>query len=226
MVYLNINVFLSKNGNKEIPWVLNCQILKKWKLQIGSNNIHLTTFVPASERFRRVHNAFWTKRWLGWPRCMANACIPPASTIAGLLLEQTDRTETKWYYKHYAGTKLYITDFTNQYRQHAVIQHLRKLSPFQKLHILKIFTIIHLSRICWITLIMVINLLPKNFMPITSEHVLQWNLDFIFLESKFSSTIMHVFVSPVKNFCKNIKFSLNIYLCFLLSSLIICSKRA
>ena len=89
-------------------------IIKKRKLQNGSNNIHLTTFVPASDRFRRVHNAFWTKRWLGWPRCMANACIPPASTMAGLLLEQTDRTETKWYYKHYAGTKLYNTDFSNQ----------------------------------------------------------------------------------------------------------------
>jgi hypothetical protein len=35
---------------------------------------------------------------------MANACIPPASTIAGLLLEQTDRTENKLYYKHYAVT--------------------------------------------------------------------------------------------------------------------------
>jgi hypothetical protein len=37
---------------------------------------------------------------------MANACIPPASTIAGLLLEQTDRTETKFYYKHYAVTTM------------------------------------------------------------------------------------------------------------------------
>lgn len=96
--------------------------IKKLQLQNGSNNIHLTTFVPASERFRRVHNAFWTKRWLGWPRCMANACIPPASTIAGLLLEQTDRTETKWYYKHYAGTKLYNTDFSNQYIQHTAFK--------------------------------------------------------------------------------------------------------
>ena len=42
----------------------------------------------------------------------------------------------------------------------------------------------------------------------------------------YSSTIMHVFVSPVKNFCKNIKLPLNIYLCLLPSSLITCSKRA
>jgi len=143
---------------------------------------------------------------------MANACIPPASTIAGLLLEQTDRTETKWYYKHYAGTKLYNTDFSNQYRQHTVTQHLRELSPIQKLHILKIFTIIHLSRIRWITLIMVLNLLPKNAMPIISEHVIWWNLDFIFLESKFSSTIMHVFVSPVKTSVRTLNF-LWTYIC-------------
>ena len=201
-------------------------IKKKWKLQNGSNNIHLTTFVPASERFRRVHNAFWTRRWLGWPRCMANACIPPASTMAGLLLEQTDRTETKRYYTHYAGTKLYNTAFSNQYRQHTVIQHSRELSSFQKLHILKIFTTTHLSGICWITLIMVPNLLPKNAMPIISEHVLQWNLDFIFLESKFSSTIIHVFCKSCQNFRKNNKFSLNIYLRFLPSSLIICSKKS
>lgn len=200
--------------------------IKKWKLQNGSNNIHLTTFVPASDRFRRVHNAFWTKRWLGWPRCMANACIPPASTIAGLLLEQTDRTETKWYYKHYARTKSHNTDFSNQYRQHTVTQHLRELSPIQKLHILKIFTIIHLSRICWITLIMVLNLLPKKCY---AHHF--WTC--VMVKFGFYIPWIQVFLNhyvcfcqSCQNFCKNIKFSLNIYLHFLLISLIICLKRA
>jgi hypothetical protein len=44
---------------------------------------------------------------------MANACIPPASTIAGLLLEQTDRTETKLYYKHYAVTAKIMVQYTS-----------------------------------------------------------------------------------------------------------------
>jgi hypothetical protein len=35
---------------------------------------------------------------------MANACIPPASTIAGLLLEQTERTEIRLQYEHYDVT--------------------------------------------------------------------------------------------------------------------------
>ena len=48
--------------------------------------------VPASDRFLRVQRQFWTSLWLGWPRCMARACMPPASTMAGLLLEQTDST--------------------------------------------------------------------------------------------------------------------------------------
>lgn len=171
--------------------------IKKWELQNGSNNILLTTFVPASDRFRRVHNAFWTKRWLGWPRCMANACIPPASTIAGLLLEQTDRTETKCYYKHYARTKLCNTDFSNQYRQLSYTAF-KKTITFPKAA--------HFENIYYHTPFQDIlnntdngtEFIAKNATTIIPQHVLQWNLDFIFLEFKFSSTIMHVFVSPVK----------------------------
>lgn len=50
------------------------------------------TLVAASERFLNVQRQFCTNRPLGLPRCMARACIPPASTIAGLLLEHTDNT--------------------------------------------------------------------------------------------------------------------------------------
>lgn len=61
-----------------------------------------STLVPASDRLRKVHKQFCTSRWLGWPKCIANACIPPASTMAGLLLEHTDKTvtiDTKIIYK-------------------------------------------------------------------------------------------------------------------------------
>ena len=51
-----------------------------------------TCFVAASDKLRQVHRQFWTRRWLWWPKCIARACIPPASTMAGLLLEQTDKT--------------------------------------------------------------------------------------------------------------------------------------
>ncbi|KOX80434.1 hypothetical protein WN51_12917 [Melipona quadrifasciata] len=40
-----------------------------------------STLVPASDKFRNVHKQFWTSLWLGLPRCIASACIPPASTI-------------------------------------------------------------------------------------------------------------------------------------------------
>jgi hypothetical protein len=57
MVYQNINVSLSKNVKQKNSMGFELLNIKKWKLQNGSN-IHLTTFVPASEWFRRVHNAF------------------------------------------------------------------------------------------------------------------------------------------------------------------------
>ncbi len=52
----------------------------------------LSILVPASDRFLSVHRQFCTRRWLACPKWMARACMPPASTIAGLLLEHTDRT--------------------------------------------------------------------------------------------------------------------------------------
>lgn len=60
-------------------------------------NIHITfTFVPASERLRRVQRQFCTKRPLVFPKCIAKACMPPASTIAGLLEEQTESTYERY----------------------------------------------------------------------------------------------------------------------------------
>lgn len=58
------------------------------------------TLVPASERFLRVHRQFWTSLCEGCPKCIERACIPPASTIAGLLLAQTERTKNREKYKH------------------------------------------------------------------------------------------------------------------------------
>ena len=55
----------------------------------------LSSLVPASERFRSVQRQFCTNRVLAWFKWIERACMPPASTIAGLLLEHTDRTEKK-----------------------------------------------------------------------------------------------------------------------------------
>jgi hypothetical protein len=66
---------------------------------------------------------------------MASACIPPASTMAGLLLEHTDRTETKLYYKHYAVTATTMA----QHISHIVILQFRETTPFQKLNVFKTF---------------------------------------------------------------------------------------
>ena len=69
-----------------------------------------SSLVPASDRLRRVHRQFWTSRWLACPKCMTRACIPPASTMAGLLLEHTDSTEEKtpeslhWYLSSMGNT--------------------------------------------------------------------------------------------------------------------------
>jgi len=41
----------------------------------------LTTLVAASDRFRSVHRQFWTSLVLGWTRCIANAGMPPATTV-------------------------------------------------------------------------------------------------------------------------------------------------
>lgn len=80
-----------------------------------------TCLVAASDKLRSVHKQFWIRRWLEPVRCWPKACIPPvyrckdtvtyntliytqcstfifrdvdipASTIAGLLLGQTEST--------------------------------------------------------------------------------------------------------------------------------------
>lgn len=77
-------------------------------------SLQLTCFVAASDRFRQVHRQFWTKRWLWWPKCIANACIPPASTIAGLLLEHTDKTSENFILDNYLdGLFVQVCTFKN-----------------------------------------------------------------------------------------------------------------
>ena len=60
----------------------------KWDIRLSK----LSNLVPASDRFLNVHRQFWTKRMLGWFKWTASACMPPASTMAVLLLEHTDST--------------------------------------------------------------------------------------------------------------------------------------
>jgi hypothetical protein len=78
---------------------------------------------------------------------MANACIPPASTIAGLLLEQTDRTETKLYYKHYAVTAKTMAQHMCNNVEDIVILHFRQITPFLNPTFFRPFIINHIFRI-------------------------------------------------------------------------------
>jgi len=59
---------------------------------ICSNESKLSHLVAASDKFLKVQRQFWTRRVDWCPRFIARACIPPASTTAGLFEEQTDKT--------------------------------------------------------------------------------------------------------------------------------------